>query len=138
MEQSALKYKGADNDGFFWMCWEDFREVWTEITICSRSTDASDLAMDVHEELGCIGEGLKLLLWFEEDHTYSCPPDVERTVQARMHVVSRKMFRNPGQCYKPLDPSVVSCCRPMRGLRARLCNVLVLVPWLPARGLLRE
>ncbi|CAN0466458.1 unnamed protein product [Hapterophycus canaliculatus] len=26
-----------------------------EITVCSRSTDASDLALDVHEDLGCVG-----------------------------------------------------------------------------------
>lgn len=32
-----------------------FPQVWMEITVCSRSTDASDLALDVHEDLGCPG-----------------------------------------------------------------------------------
>lgn len=33
----------------------DRLQVWMEITVCSRSTDASDLALDVHEDLGCPG-----------------------------------------------------------------------------------
>ena len=45
-----------DDDGVFWMCWEDFKQVWMEITVCARSTDASDLAFDVHEDLGCAGK----------------------------------------------------------------------------------
>lgn len=59
-KQAAVGQKNDDNDGTFWMAWEDFREVWTEITVCARSTDASDLALDIHEELGCPGE---LLSW---------------------------------------------------------------------------
>ncbi|CAM9267912.1 unnamed protein product, partial [Choristocarpus tenellus] len=52
--KAALK-PGQANDGRFWMSWEDFREVWTEITICARSRDASDLVLDAHESLGCAG-----------------------------------------------------------------------------------
>ncbi|CAN0437039.1 unnamed protein product [Pylaiella littoralis] len=51
----AVGHENNDNDGLFWMSWEDFRQVWMEITVCSRSTDASDLALDVHEDLGCPG-----------------------------------------------------------------------------------
>lgn len=53
--QGVLK-PNNDNDGVFWMSWDDFRRVWDEITVCARSTDASDLSFDVHEELGCVGE----------------------------------------------------------------------------------
>lgn len=51
-----MGHKNDDNDGTFWMCWEDFRQVWMEITVCARSTNASDLSLDVHEDLGCPGE----------------------------------------------------------------------------------
>eukprot|EP00904_Undaria_pinnatifida_P010244 jgi/Undpi1/634/HiC_scaffold_10.g04098.m1 len=55
---AAVGYQNnSDNDGTFWMCWEDFKQVWMEITVCARSTDASDLALDVHEDLGCAGKG---------------------------------------------------------------------------------
>lgn len=37
------------------MLWEDFREIWTDITICPKGTD-SDLALEIHEDLGCPGE----------------------------------------------------------------------------------
>lgn len=54
--QATLGFKGKRNDGMFWMSWDDFRQVWDEITVCARSTDASDLVLDVHEDMGCLGE----------------------------------------------------------------------------------
>ncbi|CAM9414877.1 unnamed protein product [Discosporangium mesarthrocarpum] len=52
--KAALKHRES-NDGTFWMCWQDFSKVWSEITICARSRDASDLFLDVNEDLGCPG-----------------------------------------------------------------------------------
>jgi len=43
-----------DNDGSFWMPWDDFQRIFSVISVCDRSTNR-DLAMDVHEEMGSCG-----------------------------------------------------------------------------------
>mmetsp|Transcript_29289 Transcript_29289/g.85881 ORF Transcript_29289/g.85881 Transcript_29289/m.85881 type:complete len:491 (-) Transcript_29289:376-1848(-) len=42
-----------DNDGTFWMSWEDFSKFYTRIDICQRSTGLNDLNIDLKEADGC-------------------------------------------------------------------------------------
>lgn len=51
--KSELKPKD-DDDGSFWMSFEDFQKTYTTIYVCDRTT-SSDLHLDVNEDDGCCG-----------------------------------------------------------------------------------
>merc|ERR1712196_537318 len=46
---------GAPDDGIFWIGWEDFMKNYTSVDVCKRTTGLRDLALDIHEDAGCIG-----------------------------------------------------------------------------------
>jgi calpain-15 len=53
---------GGDNDGIFWMLWEDFVKHYNNIEVCDRKQSLRDLTLEVHEEdgpcgicCGCVG-----------------------------------------------------------------------------------
>ena len=51
---SALKFK-KEEDGMFWMSWQDFQLYFDQVDICHRSIDVNELYLDVHEDQGFCG-----------------------------------------------------------------------------------
>jgi calpain-15 len=49
---------GTKDDGTFWMDWDDFVTEFSQLDVCHRSTGVDDLAIDLHEEEGCMGPAL--------------------------------------------------------------------------------
>jgi calpain-15 len=43
----------ADNDGSFWMNWDDFIAHFNGLDVCNRSRGVRDLYLDLHEDDGC-------------------------------------------------------------------------------------
>ena len=44
------------DDGMFWISWGDFGKYFNTVDVCVRTRTAKgDLALDVHEEMGCGG-----------------------------------------------------------------------------------
>ena len=55
-----LRAAGSDadadaDDGVFWMEYKDFVAHFRQLDVCHRSTGVNELALDMHEELGCVG-----------------------------------------------------------------------------------
>lgn len=53
---STCKYTTTNqDDGIFWMSWDQFQQHYGTIDICDRTTGFRDLAIDLNEEEGCPG-----------------------------------------------------------------------------------
>ena len=77
----ALMPEGPVDDGAFWISWEDFSALYTNIDVCDRSVDVTDLTMNLHEDAGCTGP-----LYGERGLTYRA---VRRTSAACPRLVGR-------------------------------------------------
>ena len=62
LTKNKAMQKTDETGKIFWMSWEDFRQIWTDITICCRSTLVSDITLEIHDDLGCPGEYRLLLI----------------------------------------------------------------------------
>lgn len=62
LADDANAKSGGDNDGIFWMLWDDFIVHYNNVEVCDRKQSLKDLTLEVHEEdgpcgvcCGCIG-----------------------------------------------------------------------------------
>jgi len=54
-EKKKCGWNGDDeNDGMFWIEWEDFKKKFNKVQICDRTT-WDDIQLEIDEELGCCG-----------------------------------------------------------------------------------
>ena len=53
--KKELMPNGPVDDGAFWISWDDFSALYSNIDVCDRSVDVTDLTMNLHEDAGCLG-----------------------------------------------------------------------------------
>ena len=53
--RAQVRPKGGDDDGVFYIAWEDFLKHFDNVDVCLRTSGIADLSLDVKEELGTCG-----------------------------------------------------------------------------------
>jgi calpain-15 len=52
------QFNEDDDDGCFWMSFEDFIVHFSSVDVCFRRTGLDDMVLDVKEEMGCVGPAI--------------------------------------------------------------------------------